>query len=182
MEFKRCFVALDLSREAINEIKRIQELIKKQNLFTGRFTEPENLHLTIKFLGEIEEEKIEKVKEKLKTLRFPSFEAEIGEVGVFSKNFIKIIWVHLIGAEKLQQEIDKILKDIFEEEQRFMSHITIARVRYVGDKNALLDYLESVKPEKIKFKVEKFFLKDSQLFPEGPVYSDIDEYKLGEKK
>ena len=59
---------------------------------------------------------------------------------------------------------------------------TIARVRYVGDKNALLDYLESVKPEKIKFKVEKFFLKDSQLFPEGPVYSDIDEYKLGEKK
>jgi len=178
MEFKRCFVALDLSREAINEIKRIQELIKKQNLFTGRFTDSENLHLTVKFLGEIDEEKIEKVRERLKQVKFPSFEARIGEVGVFSKNFIKIIWVHLVGAEKLQREIDEALKDIFDPEQRFMSHITLARVKYVGNKNALLEYLESIKPEKISFNVDKFFLKESQLFSGGPVYSDLDEYDL----
>lgn len=182
MELKRCFIAFDLPREAINEIRGIQELIKKQNLFTGRFTEPENLHLTLKFLGEIDEEKIEKVKERLRTIKFSGFEAEIGEVGVFSRSFIKIIWVHLKGAEKLQKEIDKILEEIFEPEQRFMSHITLARVGYVGNKNELLEYLKSIKPEKIKFKVDKFFLKESELFPEGPLYKDIDEYLLEQEK
>jgi 2'-5' RNA ligase len=178
MEFKRCFVALDLSREAIKEIKKIQELIKKQNLFVGKFTELENLHLTIKFLGEIEEEKIEKVREKLKQVKFEGFEAKLAEIGVFSKSFIKIIWIHLKGAEKLQKEIDEKLEDLFEPERRFMSHITIARVKYVGDKKKLLKYLESVKPGKIKFKVDKFFLKESELLPEGPVYKDIEEYPL----
>jgi 2'-5' RNA ligase len=50
----RSFIAIELPREAINYIKQLQGLIKKQNLFTGKFTEPENLHLTLKFLGEIE--------------------------------------------------------------------------------------------------------------------------------
>ncbi|MBD3253031.1 RNA 2',3'-cyclic phosphodiesterase [Candidatus Pacearchaeota archaeon] len=175
---KRCFVALDLPREVINEMRRVQELIKKQNFFTGKFTEPENLHLTVKFLGEIDNEKINQVRRMLKEIKLSSFDSELAEVGVFSKSFVKIIWISLKGAEELQKEIDDKLKDLFEPEKRFMSHITIARVKRVKKKKELLDYIDGMSVKKIKFLVEKFFLKESELFPEGPVYKDIKEYEL----
>lgn len=175
----RAFIALDLPREAINHIKDIQKLIEKQNIFTGKFTEHENLHLTLKFLGEIEENKVKEIKKKLQEVKFPAFEAELGEAGVFSKKFIKIIWIKLEGKVfGLQKEIDEALKELFQPEQRFMSHITIARVKNVPDRKKFLDYIKNIKAKKIKFKVEKFFLKKSELKPEGPVYEDIGEYKL----
>lgn len=177
-ETKRCFIALDLSREVINEIKKIQKLIGKQVLFNGKFTEPENLHLTLKFLGDLDDSMIEKVDERLKGVNLESFEVELGEAGVFSKNYIRIIWIHLKGAEKLQKEIDEKLSSLFESEDRFMSHLTIARVKGVANRKALINYLESIKPSKLKFRVDKFFLRKSELEPNGPVYSDLEGYKL----
>jgi len=174
----RCFVALDLSREFINYIHEIQQLIKRQNLFIGKFTESENLHLTLKFLGEIDEEKVEEVKEKLKKVREEEFEAELGEVGVFSKKFLRIIWIKLKNCDKLQKAIDDALSNLFPIENRFMSHITIARVKKVGDRKALLDYIKNMKTKNIKFKVDKFFLKKSELAPSGSSYEDLEEYSL----
>lgn len=198
MKTKRCFISIELSREVINEIKNIQNLIRKKNMFIGKFTEPENLHLTLKFLGEIDEYKISKVMGMLKSVEFNEFEAELGDVGVFSKKFsknprffvpknyknekvsdIKIIWVELLGKVfELQKEIDNNLINLFELENRFMSHITLARVKHVYDKKELIDYLRGIKPRKIKFKIDKFVLKSSDLNPEGPVYKDIKIYGL----
>jgi len=179
MESQRIFIALELSREAINEIKRIQKLIEKQRLFAGKFTEPENIHLTLKFLGEISDEKIEEVKKRLKEIKLEKFNAELGDVRVFSKQFLKIIWIKLSGKVfGLQKSIDEALSGEFEPEERFMSHITIARVKNTADKKKLIEYLESIKPSKINFKVEKFYLKKSELLPEGPVYEDVGEYNL----
>ena len=177
----RCFIALDLPREAINHIKEIQRLIKKRNLFIGKFTEPENLHLTLKFLGEIDEKMIEKIKEILSKINFKNFEANLGDAGVFSSrynSYVKVIWIKLNGKEVfgLQKQIDECLKDLFKPEFRFMSHITIARVRKVFDKKILVEYLEKIKTKKIKFEIDKFFLKKSELFPEGPVYEDLEKY------
>lgn len=196
----RTFIALDLPREAINEIKGIQKILKNKTLFTGKFTEPENLHLTLKFLGEVDENKIEEIKKRLKEIRLDGFYIEVGEVGVFTKHFpekqgfsgpqnlkikkrflgIKIVWIKLNGRGifQLQKEIDEKLADLFEEEERFMSHLTIARVKYVSDKKSFLEYLKSIKPKKIKFYCNKFYLKKSELKPEGPEYSDIKEYFL----
>jgi 2'-5' RNA ligase len=169
---------LDLPREAINCIKDIQKLIGKQNLFTGKFTEPENLHLTLKFLGEIDEDKIVEVKKRLGEITFNGFEAELGEVGVFSKKFIKIIWIKLEGCSRLQKQVDKALDGLFDPEFRFMSHITIARVKRVFDRKGLVEYLKNIKVKKVRFKVDSFFLKKSELAPEGPVYEDLEEYIL----
>jgi len=188
MESKRCFIAVDLPRMAINEIKRIQKIIKKKNMFVGKFTESENLHLTLKFLGEIDNNKIKEVRKKLREVKFKSFggrlgrqqvQAKLGEIGVFSKKFVRIIWIELLGEVfELQKEVDDKLKGLFKPENRFMSHITIARVKHVYDKKEFISYLGSVRPQKINFKIDGFVLKSSELFPEGPVYKDIEKYSL----
>jgi RNA 2',3'-cyclic 3'-phosphodiesterase len=176
----RIFIALDLPREAINETKKIQCLLRKKAMFNGKYTEPENLHLTLKFLGEISEEKIEEVKKRLGEIKLEGFDCETGDVGVFSKSVVKIIWIKLNGRGvwDLQKQIDEKLKDLFEREERFMSHITIARVKKAYDKKGFLEYLGSVKPKKIRFRISKFVLKKSELLPLGPVYTDLEEYLL----
>ncbi len=180
---KRCFIALDLPREAINEIKRIQDIIKKKNLFAGKFIEPENLHLTLKFLREIDEEKVREVKERLKEIKFDGFESGLGEVGVFSsryKGYVRVIWIKLNGKGvfDLQEQIDETLSGLFEPEFRFMSHITIARVKHVFNRRRFLDYVKSIKIKKIRFDIDRFFLKKSELFADGPVYEDLEIYRL----
>lgn len=174
----RAFIALDLPREAIKEIEEIQTRIRKQNLFIGKFTEGENLHLTLKFLSEIDENTLGKVKEKLQEVKFPVFEAGLGEVGVFSKKFLRIIWIKLENCNKLQEEIDEKLKEMFQPEFRFMSHITVARIKKVEDRKKLIEYLKKIKPKKIRFKADRFFLRKSELFSEGPVYENLEEYRL----
>ncbi len=176
----RAFIAIELDKECTDEIIKIQKLLRKKVLFDGRFTESVNLHLTLKFLGEISEEKIEEVKKKLSEVNAEEFEAELGGIGVFSKDFIKIIWIKLNGGGifQLQKKVDEALKNLFKPEERFMSHITIARVKKVGDKKGLIEYLKSIKPKKIRFKVDNFILKKSELLPDGPVYEDLESYNL----
>jgi RNA 2',3'-cyclic 3'-phosphodiesterase len=180
----RIFIAIDLSRECRNEIIRIQKIIREKTLFTGKLTEGENLHLTLKFLGEIDDGNIEEVKKRLSLIKFNEFFAETSEVGVFNKDFIKIIWIKLNGKGiwDLQKEIDEILKDLFVPEARFMSHITIARVKNVPNKKGFLEYLESIKPKKIRFIVKEFALKKSELAPEGPKYEDIEIFNSTKEK
>ena len=176
MKPKRCFIALDLPRKVINEIKRIQKMIGKKFIFNGKFTEPENLHLTLKFLGEIDEGKIEEVKERLRGVNFSKFTARLGKVGVFSKKVPRIIWVELLGVYGLQKEVDRVLEGLFDVEHRFMSHITIARIKYIK-KNELVEYLECMKVDG-RFEVNEFFLKESELMADGPRYIDIESYRL----
>jgi 2'-5' RNA ligase len=179
MQAYRCFIALELSRIAIDEIENIQNLIKKKNLFYGKLTESENLHLTLKFLGEITEEKLKQVQEKLKSIKFQSFEANLGELGLFSNRAQIILWLKLQGKGifELQKQIDKELKPLFPLETRFMSHITIARIKKLPDKKAFLEYIKNLKHTSIKFKVAEFVIKKSELKPEGPVYTNIDKFK-----
>ena len=154
---------------------------KKRNLFEGKLTEKENLHLTLKFLREIDELGVEEVKKRLREIRFKSFKAALGEAGVFSEDFLRIIWIKLEGnAIELQKEVDNALKGLFKPEFRFMSHLTIARVKQAKDKRKLLDYLSSVKIKKIEFNVFEFALKSSVLTDKGPIYTDIERYRLQE--
>jgi len=174
----RTFIAIDLNKECKAEIIKIQKTLSKKNLFNGKFTEDENLHLTLKFLGEISEEQVIEVKKRLTEIKFKEFFAEISEIGVFNKDFNKIIWIKLNGKGiwDLQKQIDDKLKDFFPVESRFMSHITIARVKNVSNKSGFLEYLKSIKPQKIQFLVKEFSLKKSELASVGPKYEDLEVY------
>lgn len=180
MVLTRAFIAIDFSSEVIKEIARAQELLSKKK-FIGKLTELENLHLTFKFLGEIDDEKLEKVKEKLKNLKFNSFSAKLGDIGVFHyhKN-PRLVWIKVLGKGiwDLQKQIDLVLKDIFPLEERFMSHLTIARLKYVKDKKGFDESLKALTVKDIIFSVENFKLMKSELRELGPVYFVIDKYSL----
>jgi 2'-5' RNA ligase len=177
----RTFIAIDIPENIKYEILKIQEELPN---FIGKKIEFENLHLTLKFLGEVSDEKIEKVKERLQEIKFNSFETEIDSLGIFDNRKSNkyeqqiIVWLHMANCEKLQKEIDERLKELFPQEKRFMSHLTIARVKSVKDKKKFLEQLEKIKIPKMKFNVENFSLKKSILTEKGSIYNDIENYKL----
>ena len=174
----RAFICITFPDEIIKEVARIQEIISKQK-FTGKLTELENLHLTLKFLGEIDEETLKKTKEKLKEIKFMPFKAKLEKSGTFNiKGNPKIVWLK-IASKKIcafQKQIDETLKPFFPPEERFMSHLTITRIKYVKDKTAFTEHIKKIKPKQLKFEIESFELKSSELQPLGPVYSTLEEY------
>ena len=171
----RCFIGIDLPIVAVKEIQRIQKKLEPN--FTGRLTSSENLHLTLKFLGEIEKDAINDVKKRLFSITHPPFELALKDVGVFSQKFIKIIWVKVSGVP-LQPLVDNCLKNIFKLENRFMGHITIARVRGLADKKSFLQLINATRVSEESFMVKDFYLKESILTKDGPIYKNIDRYKL----
>ena len=78
----------------------------------------------------------------------------------------------------MQKLIDNSLAHIFEKEWRFMGHITIARVKNLKNKSSFLELINKTKVNKIVFIVKEFYLKESILREEGPVYKVISRYKV----
>ena len=175
----RAFICVDFPSEIIKETAQIQSLIEKQN-FTGRLTELENIHLTLKFLGEIDDKTLSQVKGKLSTIKFHKLNMQVESCGVFTfKRKPRIAWIKFSGVERLQKQIDETLKDLFPKEERFMSHVTIARIKYAKNKSGFSKYVSNIKPKKIKFNSDNFKLKSSDLQPQGPVYITLETYKSG---
>ena len=177
----RTFISVNIPEEIKKEIKKVQDFLPE---FSGKKTGLENLHLTLKFLGEIDDYKVERVKEKLREIKIEKFETEIDSTGVFDNRKSKvysrnlIVWLHMKDCDNLQRQIDSKLEKLFESERRFMSHLTIARVKYIQDKRKFLDEIKKMKIEKIRFDIDRFYLMKSELTPEGPRYSVLEEYNL----
>lgn len=171
----RTFISIKLPTKILMQVKEIQERLPE---FTGKKTELMNLHLTLKFLGNISFEKMEEIKERLKKINFNKFEVEICEVGFFDKHDHGIVWLKLSNCEALQKEVDAVLNGLYEKEKRFMSHLTIARVKKIKEKKNFLESLKRIKIPKLFFIVDKFYLVESKLKKEGPKYTDLENYCL----
>ncbi len=174
----RCFVSLELPNYIKDISEQIQDEIRKRNLVDAKYTERNNLHLTLKFLGEINESVLKEVSASLKEIKFSSFDVFLGEAGVFSENDIRIIWLSLKGEGllKLQTAVDDALKEMFVKEERFMAHITIARVKKTLKKKELLEYLNSLELDEKEHEIKKFYLKKSILTKRGPMYEAVEIY------
>jgi 2'-5' RNA ligase len=174
----RLFISVDLPKKVEEQIIRLQSKLPE---FVGKKTEPGNLHLTLKFIGDAGIEKIGIIKEKLSKIKLKKFNAEIDSIGIFSKSFIKIVWLHVSNCDDLQKEIDNSLEGLFPKEERFMSHLTIARVKKIPNKDEFLRQIKIVEVPKIKFEVNKFSLNQSILRTEGPKYNSLAEFNLEDK-
>jgi 2'-5' RNA ligase len=172
----RAFIACDMFHPAFESI--IQELKKSEANI--KFVEPENTHITLKFLGEIDEERANRageIVEKIFSGAFP-LEAKLSGVGVFpGLNYMCVIWVGVTCShlEKLQHNLDDAFLELgFKKEKNFKLHLTIGRVKSAKNKQNLLDSLEKVKNTEIGvIKIESVKLKKSELTPKGPFYTDL---------
>ena len=171
----RVFISIDFPKNIQEEVKKIQDKLPE---FKGKKTEPENLHLTLKFLGEINQKQLEEIKERLKGIKFFRFETEFKNMGFFDHQKYGVVWIHLSNCDTLQKIVDSVLKDFFKSEYRFMGHLTIARVKKLENKGKFLEDLKRIEVPSLNFKVDNFKLKKSILKVEGPVYETLEEYKL----
>lgn len=172
----RVFLCAELSNEANEELERAIEEIKKSKLIVAKYVEPENLHLTLKFFGEISDAEADEIKTKLEALKFRKFYAELESPGYFSSDFIKILWAGLKCAEA--KELAAKIEELFGKNDKNSCHITLARIKKTSDKNKFKEFVQNFKIKKVKFLVDKIVLKKSVLTEKGPVYSDILVKKL----
>lgn len=171
----RCFIAINLPDEIKNKIVEVAKGLPNKGI---KKVERQNLHLTLKFLGEIDEKKVLEIKEVLENINFNRFEVSLKNFGFFpDRNFIKVVWIGIEkGKEKiieLQKQIDSELEKIgFKKEKNFEPHLTIARVKFLENKKEFLDIFNKLKFED-NFSVSNFDLMRSFLRREGPVYEKI---------
>lgn len=167
----RLFIAADF-----NELKDYFTGLQKQ-LPESRSTLPKDFHLTLKFLGEVEDSKVEKIREALRKIKFKPFEAKVTKIGYFAPKFLKVVFVDVDNEiSKLQSEIESKLEAMFKKEANFHPHLTIARIKFVNDKKKYIEALNKIKTEEKKVKIDSFQLIKSTLTPEGPVYEVVEEY------
>ncbi len=176
----RCFIAVELAPELKNKVAGIQQRLG--DLGKIKFIEPENLHFTLKFLGEIDDEQAATVVNKLSNIAAnnDAFSIDICGIGAFpSFNYIRVLWLGIgQGAEKMAN-LQKQINQIKIGKRSDIPHLTIGRVKFVKDKQALLSRLEELKNAEIgKMSVHIIKLKKSTLTPHGPIYEDIKEFRL----
>lgn len=161
----RCFAAIDISdelRQKIDDLQMPKEGIKP--------VERGNLHITLKFYGEVEnteliEKKISEICKKAKP-----FEINIRSIGCFlDNNHIKVVWLGIESDELIN------LQKMFGSEK---PHLTIARVKTKNDE--LKTFMEKNKNIEIgSMPVREIKLKKSILTAKGPLYEDIKVFELG---
>ncbi len=173
----RLFIAVDIDEKLKQKILEVQSKLPKHDL---KLVEPENLHFTLKFLGEQPDDKISEISSILKNiaLKYKHFAIQIENIGTFpSENYVRVIWVGSVGLEKLLLDVHTSLKKFKEEDHKPHPHLTIARVRASSPelKNVLSQLADS---EIGQMTVTSFVLKKSTLKRTGPVYEDVKRFDL----
>lgn len=181
----RAFLAVDVDRELIGGIRKIQEEIKLVGA-PVKFVEPENLHFTIKFFGDVNEEKLDEINRIIieKIENFSPFKISIKGLGVFpSLRYIRVLWLGSENFEQfsnLQRELDhEFIKIGYEKERSYIPHLTIGRLKGAENKEVLVEKIKQLSDVEIGSTIiDKICLKKSELTPLGPIYTDLEVFKL----
>lgn len=189
MEKIRIFIAIKLTPEILSNISKLQEELKKTSAQV-KWVKPENIHLTLKFLGHITLEKLEKVKTFTReALRpFAPFEISVSGLGAFPRiKYPRVIWV---GIDEGKEELKRIAFSIEEnlakisftkEKRPFSPHLTLGRMKSLKGRERLIEALAKLMTSNLgNMKVTKLSIMKSELRPPGPVYTTLEEIVLQE--
>lgn len=179
----RAFLAVEVDRTLLDKISEIQKDIKETDA-PIKFVEPENLHFTFKFFGEITESQMENIINitERKLDDYQSFPLTMKGTGVFPHlGYVRVIWLGVVNPEAfsyIQKGLDQeYAKMGFKKERSYTPHLTIGRVKGSHNKDALVSKIKELQEVDIgKMTVEKLILKKSELTPVGPIYTDIKEF------
>ena len=184
----RLFVAVEIENsDVLLRILKVKRYVSSCSKGKGiKPVEDENVHLTLRFIGEVPENLLPEISECVKLASsFPSFTMKILGLGAFpSPSRPRVIWVGVDEGAKKLKELRKQLETCLSryskpDRNRFVPHITIARVKGKYDLSCLREILTAY--EKHVFgvsSVTQVKLKKSVLRPEGPIYSDVTVVKL----
>jgi 2'-5' RNA ligase len=180
----RSFIAFDMENEQVlSQLTAAQKLLKE----TGadlKFVEPKNIHVTMRFLGDISPGMVDKIHKAIENIKFTPFTIQLCGLGVFpSLNYPRVVWAGMTGGvEQLKNIFDQLEPQIralgfAADAYGFSPHLTIARVRSGVNKQRLAELV--TKKADYDFgtiKADCLRLKRSQLSPKGPTYSTLREF------
>ncbi len=181
----RTFIAVKIDdKEIIDKITRLQSDLTNAGL-KAKLVEPHNLHITLKFIGEIPPLKVEAIKSRLSRLSFQEFDLELHGVGGFpTLNRARVLWIGVSkGAEELieiSEVIEKNLQQVSipRSSKPFHPHLTIARVKRPLNHRVRKILSTYSNTDFGKMRVSKFYLMKSTLTSRGPIYTVISEYSF----
>jgi 2'-5' RNA ligase len=181
----RCFIAVPCATPGV---ARLLSELEKINADT-KIVKPENLHLTLKFLGEVPESKVDEIYSALVDCLSPfrAFDVSLKGIGAFPKlRRVRVIWVGFgKNSERfieMNESIEKAMEGIgFPRETRFHPHLTLARVRTARGKEELISFIEKYATTPFgDTHIERVELMKSTLTPRGPLYSTLYQVKLAD--
>ncbi len=186
----RCFIAIDIDERIKSALSGLQrELRDGVGVRKGdvKWVNPDNIHLTLKFLGEIRDTKAAEVCNIVKAVacRHKSFELDIESVGSFGGRSPRVLWV---GTGKGWEELLELQKDVEEslalagwpeETREFSGHLTLCRIRNPKAGMKLAQAGEGYRDFKVgMLSADSVCVYQSELKPSGPVYTVLGNYKL----
>jgi len=186
----RAFVAIDLDEDIRIELTRLQNILRSSDSDV-KWVEPSNIHITLKFLGNINSIQLEKAKESMSVIAkgFKPFGLSLSKIGAFPKlDFPRVIW---IGIDKGREELISLnhrIEEVFEksnfrttvhkEGRSYEPHLTIGRVRSGRNKDVLKKVImEHDFSIKAIMDANKITLYQSTLTSDGPIYTVLSETK-----
>jgi len=148
----------------------------------ARWQTADQLHLTLRFIGEVDRHQAEDIAAALGSVHHPTFALTLDGVGQFArKGRIDTLWVGASPQEPLKllhNKIDRALQrvGVVPESRAYLPHFTIARFgRNAGD---VTRFLETMSPPPVSAEIAEFCLYESSLGSEGAIYSIIARYPL----
>lgn len=179
----RAFIAVEVPEcEAKNGILGFMRTVSESGADL-KLVEPQNIHITLRFLGEVTTSKLESIKAELNKISFNAFDVSLLGVGVFPDyKHINVVWVAIdegnVGLVDLYGKINNALRGVgIPPDMRGLSlHITVARVRSGRNKEGLSQTISRLKDLEFgTFHVNSFHLKRSTLTSIGPIYQSMLE-------
>lgn len=177
----RCFVAVEIPIKIKNTIAPLLDELQIQGV---KPVAVQNMHVTLKFLGYVSRDTLEKIKQALARVHFSSFSFSINRIGCFpSEKRPRVVWIgcESLEIETLAAEINQLLAPLFPKEA-FTAHLTIARVKDMKN----VQTKESIHKCIAKHKnavfgttlCKEFVLKESKLQKSGSIYTTLKTFPL----
>jgi len=188
----RCFIAIDIDKNNRAALGDLQQQLKSEvdiKKSDVKWVKPDNIHLTLKFLGEIRDEQVVDVCNIVKDVagRHNSFELDIESVGHFGGRSARVLWV---GTGKGRENLLQLQKDLEQqlasagfppENRAFSGHLTLCRIRNSKAGIKLAQVAEQYGDFKVGvMPAESVSVYQSELTPAGPIYTVLGDYKLRE--
>jgi 2'-5' RNA ligase len=186
----RCFIAIDIPKDVRADLADLEkELAGRVDIHKGdvKWVEPEGMHLTLKFLGEVPDNQIAAVCNVVKEVaaRHQAFDFDVKEVGSFGGRSARVLWVGA-GLDcpellQLQQDLEEQLAQAGwpKEARQFSGHLTLCRIRNSKAGEKLATLAEQYKEFDLgTIRAGAVCVYESQLRPEGPIYTRLGNYEL----